>query len=261
MKLRPTITTFAENLRAEIAGYQSARQLPQGLPGSGAEPAPSETDPLTEWFDNHHEGPGIWKWRHYLPVYHRHLEKFRGREVHIAEIGIYSGGSLLMWRDYFGDQCHIHGIDLAPETRAYEQEGIDVHIGDQADPQFWARFKANVPRVDVVIDDGGHQAHQQIAALRALLPHITAGGVYICEDIHRPDHAFRAFVDGLTRAMNDIGANQAPALPVHQHVESVHHYPLMTVIEKPTRSVTGFESPKHGTVWEPFLDEQIKALG
>ena len=44
----------------------------------------------------------VWKWKHYCDVYHRHFSKFVGREVHVLEVGIYSGGSLQMWREYFG---------------------------------------------------------------------------------------------------------------------------------------------------------------
>lgn len=44
------------------------------------------------YFVTHNTGPGIWKWLHYFDIYHRHLQKFRGKEVNILEIGIYSGG-------------------------------------------------------------------------------------------------------------------------------------------------------------------------
>jgi hypothetical protein len=38
----------------------------------------------------------------------------------------------------------------------------------------------------------------------------------------------------------------------HQHIASVHRYPLMTVIEKPELPVEQFECPRHGTEWQPF---------
>ena len=45
----------------------------------------------------------------------RDFKKFIGCEVHVVEVGIYSGGSLAMWRDYFGSKCHVYGIDIAEE--------------------------------------------------------------------------------------------------------------------------------------------------
>src|SRR5215467_15051707 len=55
------------------------------------------SNPLLAWFNAHKEGAGIWKWMHYFDIYHRHLHKFAGREVHVLEVGIYAGGSLSMW--------------------------------------------------------------------------------------------------------------------------------------------------------------------
>jgi hypothetical protein len=56
----------------------------------------SSSNPLATYFNNNETGPGIWKWEHYFEIYHRHLEKFRGKPIRILEIGIYSGGSLGM---------------------------------------------------------------------------------------------------------------------------------------------------------------------
>src|SRR5262245_46705450 len=67
-------------------------------PGNGPH---DDGNPLRAFFDARTEGRGIWKWNHYFDVYHRHFERFRGQEVHILEVGIYSGGSLEMWHDYF----------------------------------------------------------------------------------------------------------------------------------------------------------------
>src|SRR3954468_13923984 len=90
-------------------GLQFAAELPAGAGAPSA--AESNIDsPLERYFDSVSEGPGIWKWRHYFPVYHRHLSKFVDKEVHIVEIGIYSGGSLPMWLDYFGEGCHVYGV-------------------------------------------------------------------------------------------------------------------------------------------------------
>src|SRR4051812_8731031 len=57
-----------------------------------------EVNPLRASFDAVTSGPGVWKWLHYFDIYHRHLERFVGKPVTIVEIGVYSGGSLSMWR-------------------------------------------------------------------------------------------------------------------------------------------------------------------
>ena len=54
---------------------------------------------------------------------------------------------------------------------------IKVFIGDQADRKFWSQFRREVPILDLVIDDGGHEPEQQIVSLEELLPHLRPGGV------------------------------------------------------------------------------------
>ena len=81
------------------------------------------SNPLEQFFNSHTEGPGIWKWRHYFEIYHKHFSKFVGKEVHVLEIGVYSGGSLAMWKHYFGPQSKIYGVDIEPACKAYEERG------------------------------------------------------------------------------------------------------------------------------------------
>ena len=69
-------------------------------------------NPLREYFENNIEGRVIWKWGHYFEIYQRHFQKFRNNgPVKILEIGVFQGGSLELWRDYFGCQSEIFGID------------------------------------------------------------------------------------------------------------------------------------------------------
>jgi len=219
-------------------------------------------NPLASYFLSHNEGPGIWKWMHYFDVYQRHLSKFVGREVHVVEIGIYSGGSLSLWKDYFGDQCHIYGVDIEEACRTYESDRVRVMIGDQADRTFWSEFKKSVPIVDIVIDDGGHLAEQQLVTLEELLPHIRWGGVYLCEDITTVNNRFAAYLHGLSTNLNaaswcslkdgtpGIGSSTSA---FQAAVNSIHHYPFLTVIEKSERPLVKLVSPKQGTQWQPFL--------
>jgi hypothetical protein len=210
-------------------------------------------NPLETYFDSHGAGPVIWKWRHYFDIYHRHLAKFVGRDVHVLEVGVYGGGSLKMWQDYFGPGCRMYGVDREPACKAYEDGAVRVFIGDQADRAFWKRFKDEVPPLDVVLDDGGHMPHQQIATLEETLPHLRPGGVYLCEDVHGVFHPFSQYASGLSYNLNEFlqksGAADYASLttPFQQAIHSVHLYPYVVVIERAEVAEPEFYSQKQGT--------------
>jgi hypothetical protein len=251
---------YAWQVRHHIRTIRRALSYARTLPpveGHELEREGRSRGQLEELFDANLTGPGVWKWRHYFPAYERHLAGFVGRPVRVIEIGIFSGGSLGMWRKYFGDDSQIIGVDIEPVCRSYARDGIEVVIGDQADPGFWAAFCDTHAPVDIVIDDGGHLPHQQIAALEMLLPHIRPGGVYLCEDIQGERNTFHTYIDALTRTLSAF-TGMGPIMPhaVHHHVESVHRYPQLIVIEKPSAPVEWFDAPKHGTEWQPNLADE-----
>jgi hypothetical protein len=126
----------------------------------------------------------IHKWLHYFEIYERHLQRFRGADITIVEFGVSHGGSLQMWKHYFGARASVIGVDIDPRCKVVEEERIKVVIGDQADRAFLARLRSIVPRVDVLIDDGGHSMEQQITTFEEMFPHISPDGVYVAEDLH-----------------------------------------------------------------------------
>ena len=138
---------------------------------------------LEKYFRNNNKRL-IHKWIHYFDVYDRHFSKYRNKEVIILEIGVFHGGSLQMWKDYFGDKAKIYGIDVNPRCKELEEENIKIFIGSQSDRKFLNEVKEAIPKVDILIDDGGHKMKQQIVTYEELFDHIKDDGVYLCEDVH-----------------------------------------------------------------------------
>ncbi|MEP6730464.1 MAG: class I SAM-dependent methyltransferase [bacterium] len=238
------------------AGYLFARNW--SAPNIGATVPGRTTNPLKSFFDARTTGRGIWKWEHYFDIYHRHFAKFVGRDVHLVEIGIYSGGSLEMWADYLGPRATIYGVDIEEACRAYEGGQLRVHIGDQADREFWRKFRQSVPQLDVVVDDGGHTPKQQIVTLEELLPYLRPGGVYLGEDVHGIHHELAAYAAGLVSHFNAAEQKAGELLAAtptafQKAVYSIHFYPYVLVIERTDAPVEQFSAPKHGTEWQPFL--------
>jgi len=216
----------------------------------------SDVNPLKSYFDSHKEGKGIWKWRHYFDIYHQHFKRFVGREVHLLEVGVYSGGSLEMWRDYFGSGCYVYGVDIEEACKVYENDRTKIFIGDQADRKFWKVFKDEVPRIDILIDDGGHQPEQRIVTLEEMLPYISPGGIYLCEDIHGIHNAFSSYFCGLVKNLNEINSGPIEGVKPTQFqswIKSIHFYSHIAVIEKAEKPEEKFIDAKRGTKWQPFL--------
>lgn len=124
------------------------------------------------------------KWSNYFSVYDRYFSKYRNKPVTILEIGVFQGGSLQMWKKYFGENVKVYGIDIDPRCKTLEEENIKIFIGSQSDRAFLRDVKAKIPKVDILLDDGGHTMKQQIVTFEELFDHIKSDGVYMCEDCH-----------------------------------------------------------------------------
>lgn len=225
--------------------------------------SPDRSNPLRAFFDARKEGPGIWKWDHYFEIYNRHFGRFRDRTVRVLEIGIYSGGSLEMWKHYFGPRCQVYGVDTEPACKAYENDSTKVFIGNQGDRNFWKRFKEEVPVLDIVIDDGSHIAEHQIITFEELFPYLQPSGVFLCEDVCGTLNTFASYLYGFAHDLNaaDITQNSAdserhlvsPTTALQSAVSSIHLYPWIAAVEKTDAPVCEFVASKHGTQWQPFF--------
>jgi hypothetical protein len=127
---------------------------------------------------------GVDKWLNYLEIYDRFFGKYRGKPVKMLEIGIFKGGSLQMWKDYFGAEASIVGVDINRDCKAFEEPQIDIRIGSQEDRAFLKSVIEEFGPFDLILDDGGHTMNQQIVSFEELFPAVKDGGVYLCEDLH-----------------------------------------------------------------------------
>ena len=158
---------------------------PSTLPAArdAATPAPvAATGELFAFYIGSGHSRPIHKWHHYFDIYEKHLSRFRHANPTVLELGVEQGGSLQMWRAYFGPACRLFGIDSDPGARRYEDTADDIFVGDQRDRNFVRAVLREVGRPDVVINDGAHMASQQIEAFEELYNALSEDGVYIVED-------------------------------------------------------------------------------
>lgn len=129
------------------------------------------------------EGRNFNKHLVYGPIYEKYLEPYRGKKFTLVEVGVGKGGNLQVWKEYFGPNVQIWGIDIL-DRLVFEDPQMKFLIGDQGDPEFLATVHKHIPVIDVLIDDGSHVSSDQIKTFEALFPLISSGGLYFCEDCH-----------------------------------------------------------------------------
>ena len=124
------------------------------------------------------------KHKSYFNVYDALLEEYIGKEITFVEVGVLDGGSLFMWRDFFGDNARIIGIEINESAKVWRDHGFEIFIGSQSDPMFWKDFYKKIGSVDILLDDGGHTYQQQIITVESAFPNVNPGGKIIVEDTY-----------------------------------------------------------------------------
>jgi hypothetical protein len=223
-------------------------------------------------------GKLIDKWQHYFDIYDRHFARFKGKDVCLVEFGVFQGGSLQMWKHYFGPKAKIYGIDINPHCKQLEEDQIEIIIGDQEDRNFLRSLAARIPHIDILLDDGGHTMKQQLCTYEELFTHVAANGVYLCEDLHtsywpewgggyRRRGTFiefsKNFID-LIHAWHSVQPKRFAVNEFTKSVHSLHYYDSILVIEKrpmnkPFRLTTGTAKIPNGPLQQPsFFDRMAK---
>lgn len=212
-----------------------------------------------QFFFNKDKDHLVWKFPRYLNVYERHFAKFQGKHPNILEIGVFQGGSIEMWNDYFDDDCEIVGVDINPACKILEKdfENLSIHIGDQANAKFWQTLKQTAPRFDIIIDDGSHYTNGQICTFREMYDHMTDEGVYLCEDTHTSYKAMyrqgskTSFIAEMKEQINNLHGlhyvkEKRKALPgfyredgsqFPEVTNSIHFYDGIVVLERQERQL------------------------
>lgn len=211
-----------------------------------------------------HTGRPSMKWKHYFGIYDAHFQRFRGQSVTVLEIGIRRGGSLQIWREYFGERARVVGIDIDPTCRALEADGFEVFIGDQGDTAFLTDIVERAGPFDIVIDDGSHRMEDLRRSFATLFPNLISGGLYMVEDTHTSymaeyDGGYRksgSFIENAKTIIDQMHAfyseDKSAFAPngLTLTVNAVHFYDSIVVIEKKNRydEVTGAIEPRQGQV-------------
>lgn len=208
------------------------------------------------------DGKTLFKMDHYLDVYDGLMGPWMGLPVSFLEIGVYKGGSLRMWRDFFAPQAKLTFLDIDPACKALEIPGTEIRIGDQTDVAFLKQTAADRGPFDIIVDDGGHKMDQQITSFRTLWPELKDGGLYIVEDVHtsywpgfgggfRAKGSFIEFAKDLIDRMHSWYTEDDAGFPLHpmaSELGSIAFHDSLVILQKQKKNAPVSITSQHGKV-------------
>jgi hypothetical protein len=128
----------------------------------------------------------------YLDLYQTLLRSKKDTAKHVLEVGIYQGGSIKLWSDFFTNAT-VYGLDIIHTLQVWEgiknKETIILHTS--TDAYNYDLFKTNFLdkgiQCDFMLDDGPHTLDSMKQFIRMYSQIMTDDGILIVEDVQSWD--------------------------------------------------------------------------
>jgi len=116
----------------------------------------------------------------YLTFYELLFSQYRESKIKIFEVGIFMGGSIKLWEDYFIN-AEITACDIEKHPNLVKLSRTKCFYTDirKIDFNF---FEDN--SFTIAIDDGSHKIQDQLFFIEHFYPKIKKGGMLIIEDVY-----------------------------------------------------------------------------
>ena len=179
--------------------------------------------------------------RYYIEAYETYFGPRREEKLRLLEIGVQSGGSLRMWKEYFPN-AEIVGVDI--NKNCLKHEDLDIIIGDQTGE----KFLSGLGEFDIIIDDGSHKMFDQQFTFKAMWNKLRANGIYVIEDLetsywpqfgggYKRDKTTINYLHSLINRLNYLAINHQRAGKYRRTIggirmKSISFYPSICFIQK-----------------------------
>ena len=124
----------------------------------------------------------------YLPLYQKLLINKKETAKNVLEIGIYHGGSIKLWNDFFKNAT-VYGLDIIHMNDVWEgiknKEKIILHTSTDAyNKDFFTTHLLNKNiKFDFMLDDGPHTLESMKQFIKLYSQIMTDDGILIIEDV------------------------------------------------------------------------------
>jgi hypothetical protein len=164
-----------------------------------------------------YDGHATRKPDHYFEIFASYFDRLREQPIDVLELGVHTGASLLIWREYF-PKARIVGLDVRDCPPSLEQAVAEDRIsfiqGDQSNPADLRRCLDLAPegKFDIIIDDASHQGALSRASFDFLFPHgLKDKGLYFIEDFGASYSPYFGGADYVPPPPLDMATNVFPS--------------------------------------------------
>ena len=128
----------------------------------------------------------------YLELYQSLLFNKKETAKNVLEVGIYDGGSIKLWHDYFVNAT-VYGLDIMNINNVYSElqnnDRIVLHTSTDAynEETFKNNFLNKNIKCNFMLDDGPHTLESMIQFIKLYSQIMTDDGILIIEDVQAWD--------------------------------------------------------------------------
>jgi len=128
----------------------------------------------------------------YLPLYQKLLISKKETAKNVLEIGIYTGGSIKLWSDFFTN-ANVYGLDIMDHTDGWqdihnnEKIILNMSVNAYDNDFFITHFLNKNLKFDFMLDDGPHTLESMIQFIKLYSQIMTDDGILIIEDVQSWD--------------------------------------------------------------------------
>ena len=128
----------------------------------------------------------------YLPLYQKLLVNKKETAQNVLEVGIYHGGSIKLWSDFFINAT-VYGLDIMNISNVWKgiQNNKKIILHTSTDAYnidfFTANFLNKNIKCDFMLDDGPHTLESMKQFIKLYSQIMTDDGILIIEDVQSWD--------------------------------------------------------------------------
>lgn len=130
------------------------------------------------------------------------LLKFYNKPINFMEIGVQSGGSIKLWKDYFHNESSIYGGDI---NYFYPIDGVNCIYGNMYEYEQVTKFSDEY--FDLIIDDGPHSFESFVLLIQRYFSKIKLSGSLIVEDV-----IYTSWVEPLVKLSEYVGYSKCEVI-------------------------------------------------